>query len=553
MTSDQQPNYEKLNDFLNSKLPSDALFEIPPVTEDFVLKELLNLKDGKAVGLDGIGPKLLRLGATALATPLTRILNLSLSSGIFPDEWKTAKVVPIHKKGSLQDRGNFRPVSILSTLSKLLERHVHLAFYDYLKGFNLLHMAQSGFRNLFSCESALLNIVNKWTTAIDNDDMNGVILLDLRKAFDLIDHDILLQKLKLYKCSELTIKWFNSYLKGRTQCTYYNGKLSEKLPIKTGVPQGSILGPLLFIMFINDLPLALDDSDTDMYADDSTVTAQGKTTIELEEKLSADAEKITEWCSENHMAPNATKTKVMLITTRQKRASLDVNERQLKVKMNGKYLENVTSEKLLGAIINNNLSWEEHINKVVSRVNSKLALLRKIKGCLPLAARKMFSNAHILPHMDYCSTVWGDSPHVENLFLSQKRVARTILDVKGKAISEPENRTHLLLSKLNWMSIKDRINFRKATMVYKSLNNLTPQYMSNMFKYVLKSQNTRQCKRSSQRNDLVVPPGRHKVIFETSFGFSATVLWNSISPNIRNCTSLNGFKSAYLREFFKDR
>jgi retron-type reverse transcriptase len=279
------------------------------------LKQLLSLEDGKAVGLDGISPKLLRMGAPAIAAPLTSILNLSISTGIFPEEWKVARVVPIHKKGSLQDRGNFRPVSILCTLSKLLERHIHIAFYDFLKQFNLLHLAQSGFRNLFSCETALLNIVNKWTTAIDNDYMNGVILLDLRKAFDLIDHDLLLHKLKLYKCSNNTIKWFSSYLKGRSQCTVFKGKLSDKLPINTGVPQGSILGPLLFILFINDLPMVLEASDADMYADDSTLTAQAQSVPELEQKLTVDADIVSEWCADNHMAANATKTKVMLITT----------------------------------------------------------------------------------------------------------------------------------------------------------------------------------------------------------------------------------------------
>ncbi len=184
--------------------------------EDFVLKQLLNLEDGKAVGLDKISPKLLFI----LASPLTKIFNLLISTGIFPDEWKVARVVPIHRKGSLQDTGNFRPVSILFTLSKLLERHVHIAFYGFLKKIDLLHLAQSGFRNLFSCETALLNIVDKWTTAIDNDLMNGVILLDLRKAFYLTDHELLIQKLTLYKCSEKTINWFFLYLTGRSQCTY---------------------------------------------------------------------------------------------------------------------------------------------------------------------------------------------------------------------------------------------------------------------------------------------------------------------------------------------
>ncbi len=174
----------------------------------------------------------------------------------------------------------------------------------------------------------------------------------------------------MYKCSDIIIDWFTSYIKGRSQCTIYKGKLSDTLPIKTGVTQGSILGPLLFILFINDLLMALQDTDTDMYADDSTLTAQAKTTYELGEKLSSDAAKVSTCCQENHMAANTTKTKVMLDTTWQKnRASLPENERKLKVKMNRTYLENVESEKLLGVVINQNLSWESHINGVVSNIN----------------------------------------------------------------------------------------------------------------------------------------------------------------------------------------
>ncbi len=144
-----------------------------------------------------------------------------------------------------------------------------------------------------------------------------------------------------------------------------------------------------------------------MYADDSTLTAQAKTTPDLEEKLLSDAAKVSTWCQENHMTASSTKTKVMLVTTWQKRASLPEHERKLKVKMNGKYLENIESEKQLGVIVNHNLSWESHINGVVSNINRKLALLRRIKGCLPLATRKIFSNSHILQYIDYCSLVWG--------------------------------------------------------------------------------------------------------------------------------------------------
>ncbi len=205
-------------------------FNIPLVDYEYVLKELLSLEDGKAVNLDGLTPKLLRIAAPAISTSLTRIFNMSITSGIFLDEWKTAKVVPIHKKDSTHDCGNFRRISIISTLSKLLERHVHISFYNFLKTNNLLHLVQSGFRHLFFCETALSNILNKWTEAIDKGLINGVIFLDLHKAFDLIDHNILLKKIQIYKCSDVTMKLFTSYLMRETNAHHLKANCWTSYP-----------------------------------------------------------------------------------------------------------------------------------------------------------------------------------------------------------------------------------------------------------------------------------------------------------------------------------
>ncbi len=179
--------------------------------------------------------------------------------------------------------------------SKLLERYIHQTFYSYLNGINLIHVAQSGFRNLFSSETALINIVNKWVTAIDNDSMFGVILLDIQNAFDLIHYNILLQKLEIYKCSDKTKKLFRSYLTDRLQCTKFKGSLSEKLLIKMGVPQPSILGPLFFILFINDLPMTIKNSETDMYADDSSISNEPKPLPDLNMNLTEDMANVSLW------------------------------------------------------------------------------------------------------------------------------------------------------------------------------------------------------------------------------------------------------------------
>ena len=213
------------------------------------------------------------------------------------------------------------------------------------------------------------------------------------------------------------------------------------------------------------------------------------------------------------------------------------------MKLHNTYLENVDNDKLLGTFIDNNLSWEKHINSVLSKVNRNIALLRRIKRYLTLDVRKMFFNANILPHLDYCSIIWGNSPHVNKLYKAQKRAARVILNVHDYNTPSAD-----MFKTLNWMPLPDRIKYRKACMVYKSLNDLAPKYMSDMFKNVSDCHN--RDTRSSVRNDLSLPSGRHKDIYRNSFAYDGAIIWNGIPASIRNAESFNSFKSAYLKDYF---
>ena len=447
-------NHDKLREFCNERISQDTKFIIPPIQKEKVFKFLSNIDINKATGLDMIGPRLLKLAAPLISDEITFICNHSITNSIFPSKWKEAKVTPLHKSGPHEDVNNYRPISILPVLSKVLEKHVHESLSEFLQQHKLLHKTQSGFRTQHSCETALINIIDLWLNAIDSGKIVGVVLVDFKKAFDLVDHEILKDKMKIYGIKDEALLWLNSYLTDRKQQVTIDNTKSDFKPISCGVPQGSILGPLLFLLFINDLPLYTNNVFTDLYADDTTLYDIQDSLEQLENNLQSALNSLHIWCKQNGMKLNSSKTKVMLVTSNQKRQRL-TNE-NLDLIFNNESLNMISNDKILGVFVDNNLTWSEHIKFLTKKISSNTWLLSKIKRFLSTDHRVQFYKSYIQPHLDFCNIVWGSSSDAnkQKIFKLQKRACKIILDFNVDNGDEAMNTLRI-------MSIYDRVHLTR--------------------------------------------------------------------------------------------
>ena len=270
-------------------------------------------KKSLGFGTDGIANHFLKIALPVIGESLCNIFNLSIATGVFPDCWKIARVAPISKSGQSDDQSNYRPISVLPFLSRVFEQLVFNQLYEYLDKNKLIYYKQSGFRSLHSAVTCLLKSTNDWYVNMDKGRFTATVFIDLKKAFDTVDHNILLQKLEKYGVIGLEYTRLTSYLKNRRQLCRVNGVASNMEEIKCGVPQGSCLGPLLFLIYINDLPFSLKNSEVTMYADDTSISYSSKDIDELNETLNSDLESLKQWLEGNKLSLNVIKTQAMVI------------------------------------------------------------------------------------------------------------------------------------------------------------------------------------------------------------------------------------------------
>ena len=317
------------------------------IRNDQILKIMKSLNVNKACGIDGIGNNVLKSCAESLAEPIELLANASLNSGCFPSAWKKSNVVPIFKKGERTSASNYRPIFILSCTSKIIERVVFNELYDYCMENNLLSEKNSGFKKNDGTINRLINLTNKIYQGLDDESEVAMIFLDLSKAYDRICPKHLLYKLRKIGVGGSLLKWFESYLSGRSQRVVYGGKTSEFLDIWGSVPQGSILSSLLFLIYLNDIENNI-KSDISLFADDVALLNKFKNNNILENEINRDLETLNEWAEKWNMDFNLAKTKMVIFSNKKLKS-------KPKIQLKGEHIEQVSSHKHLGVFLSQDM------------------------------------------------------------------------------------------------------------------------------------------------------------------------------------------------------
>ena len=471
------------------------------------------MKTSHGSGHDGIASFYLKIALPVVGGSLCDLFNESLFAGKFPEDWKIARIAPIFKSGAKDDRSNYRPISVLPFISRLFEKLIFNQFYEYLDANKSLYEHQSGFRLLHSVATALLASTNDWYLNIDKGKYTGLVFIDLKKAFDTVDHKILLQKMNMYGVTGLEHDWFTSYLKNRKQFCRVDGTSSDVRRINCGVPQGSCLGPLLFLIYINDLPFSLQKSHVSMYADDTAISLSSKSIGELQNDLNLDLLKLQDWLHANKLSLNVVKTQSLVIGSRpniRKIESQPDAPPSFSFPIGDQDIEMITNTRYLVVQIDSKLDWDKNIDTIKTKANREKYLPSDILN-------KMYRGI-VEPHLSYCCSGCCNESKLDVLQKIQNRAARIVTSSPYDASAAP------IIQNLGWLTISNLVRKETATLTYKSLNLLAPDYFRKLFE---KCSDDRERFLRSSQTDLKIPLLK-TINGQKAFSYRGPKLWNGL-------------------------
>lgn len=509
--------------FLGSCLkPSTNSLFLRALTEEDVLDLINKLKNSNSSGVDEISNTLLKTIGVYIVHPLTYIINLSLEQGTYPEKLKISNVIPLFKKGDPNLVINYRGISLSPSLSKLFESAINTQLINFLMVNNMLSQSQHGFTKQKSIDTALSIFVNEIVSALDKSEVAMGLFVDFSKAFDCVNHSLLLAKLEKYGVRGVAYEWFNSYLSNRFQKVKFKDSFSSLTAVDTGVPQGSILGPTLFIIFINDMLFHLEHPLCTIvsYADDTNILIRCKNISDAENCAVLMYAKINNWVENNKLCINHEKTAVIVFKTSQ--SSLSVNDGiVLDGKTNIDYSRN---SKMLGLRIDCHLKWSNHIQDVCTKL-SKIcyALALTSKQCSSSIIRQLyFASFHSA--IKYAIVHWGLSPDAHSVFLLQKRAVRIMANLKYNESCRDAFKS------LNILTMISVYIYEITCFVYKNkatfLEN-RPQHLYN-----------------TRKKDLLIPHKHETALYQKSLFFNGCKFFNTLPENVKCLPTFSKFKTA---------
>lgn len=389
-----------------------------PTSPNEIARLILKLRNNCSAGIDGIKSQALKYVAHIVAPTLSHICNQMLTMGIFPDKLKIARVSVIHKGGEQNSFANYRPISVLSVFSKVAENVINTRLVSFLEKINAISNQQYGFQKGKSTEQALLRVKDEIINNIEGKRFMVRLFLDLKKAFDSVNHKVLLLKLPYYGIRGTPLDLIKSYLSSRVQCTSVNGVSSSYMDIRTGVPQGSILGPLLFLLHINDIVNIPCTPSMVMYADDTNIFFSGCDINSVASDANTWLAGLSKWLTANKIELNVQKTKFILFRPKNK-----IIDTEPIITFRNNALSRVDSIRFLGVIFNERLTWTDHVDRVCSKVSSSVGIIYKMRNLLPLWFKKQMYYALVQSYLHYCLLVWGSTTqsNLQSLFVLQKK------------------------------------------------------------------------------------------------------------------------------------
>lgn len=496
--------------------------------ENFIRK--LEQKDSR--GYDDISNKILKAIYPSIMYPMWILFNKSLGEGEFPENMKLAIVKPLYKAKSKHEISNYRPISLLPVISKILEKIVNCRITKFLCKHKVLYEGQYGFRKFRSTTDAILDLTGNILEGFNKGMYTLALFLDMSKAFDSINHVTLLQKLEIYGIRGTTLSWIKSYLTGRTIQVKYRNTLSNSYQVEFGTPQGSVLGPLLYIIMSNDLQKCLKFCRSISFADDTTVFVSGRNLKFLYRKINEDVKNLNMWFKSNSLSLNVDKSNYVIFKTKTKNVN-DVS----KIQIGGREVKRVANVKFLGVYMDEHLEWSVHVKYLLSKLTAGIYSLNMAKNIVNYSSKRLIYLAHVQSHLDYALSIWGPMISVKN-----RNKLRVQQNKSIRAIFNANKRTKLLplYKKGNLLTIEDLTELSLIKISYRYVNDMLPARIINLFEIQPHTQVTR-------NRNLLQTPFHTLNIYNRSFLGRAPHLWLHLPQQLKESVGNKVFGRNYTK------